>query len=126
MHRDLPAKMRRKALFAVLSRKYRDGEILFVDQLGLNKPKTAAAKQALHGISAASDTPELVERRRNAAYIAVPSFTDAEKKSFRNFSNIHFDELRNMNALDVASFKYVVIANPEEALRVFDSERKDA
>jgi len=41
--REIPKKMRLKALCMALSRKFKDGQVLFVDDFGFEKPKTAAA-----------------------------------------------------------------------------------
>ena len=49
--RELPKKMRAKALFMALSRKLKDGELIFVDSLGLTTPKTASAKSTLMALS---------------------------------------------------------------------------
>ena len=43
--------MSRKALLVVLSRKYKDGEVIFVDSLEQSAPKTAAAKKTLMGLA---------------------------------------------------------------------------
>jgi len=41
----IPKKMRAKALYMALSRKMKDGEIIFVDSFGISEPKTAVAKK---------------------------------------------------------------------------------
>src|SRR3990167_5936535 len=45
--RAIPKKMRAKALFMALSKKMKDGEILFVDSFAFSAPKTADAKKAM-------------------------------------------------------------------------------
>src|SRR3989344_4719664 len=49
-YRAIPKKMRAKALATALSRKFNDGEILFVDSLSVGEPKTATAKLILSAL----------------------------------------------------------------------------
>ncbi|MEX0930417.1 MAG: 50S ribosomal protein L4, partial [Candidatus Paceibacterota bacterium] len=73
--RQINKKMKRKALYAVLSRKYRDGEVMFVDSLSFTEPKTAQAKQTLEALSGVSGFDGLVTKKKNAAYVAVATGT---------------------------------------------------
>src|SRR3989344_9053627 len=45
--RDINKKMRNKALVTALSRKFKDNEVLFLEELSWNEPKTKTAKNAL-------------------------------------------------------------------------------
>src|SRR5581483_11715773 len=49
--RKINRTMKTKALVTVLSKKYKDGEILFVDSLSFAKPKTAEAMTALKALA---------------------------------------------------------------------------
>ena len=49
--RMIPKKMRAKALFMALSKKQKDGEIVFVNSFDIEKPSTASAKKALVALS---------------------------------------------------------------------------
>lgn len=122
--RNIPAKMKRKALHTILSQKLRDGTLILVDEIATAEPKTAEAKKALEGIGAIEGAGELAGRRQNAAYIALPSKDEATEKSFRNIGNVYVTDVANMNPLDVAQYKYVVIANPQEALEAFQATQK--
>jgi large subunit ribosomal protein L4 len=126
IRRQVPEKMKRKALRTLLSQKARDGQLLFVDQLNFLEPKTREAKGVLEALSAVDGYEELSSRRRNSALVAVPEGTDAAKKSFRNMGNVALQELRNMNPLDVAQYKYIVVVSPEAARDQFAGEKKQA
>src|SRR3989339_538172 len=63
----IPKKMRAKALFMALSRKQKDGEILFVDSFGLTEPMTAQAQKSLVMLSKVSGFEKLTTKRKNAA-----------------------------------------------------------
>ncbi|MDE2071221.1 MAG: 50S ribosomal protein L4 [Patescibacteria group bacterium] len=109
--------MRQAALRAVLSRKARDGELILVENIAMQTPKAAEAKAMLAALSKAGFA---LQRRRNAALIALPAPSKAAHKSFRNFGNVAVEELRNINPVSVLSKKYLVIANPKAAFEALE------
>ena len=111
-------KMRVAALASVLSRKLRDGQIIFVDSLSFATPKTKDAKAMLVAIANGSGTQELVTKRKNAAVVAFAKKDMASEKSFRNIGSLTLAEIRNINPVDLMTKKYLVIENPAEALPV--------
>jgi len=117
-------KMKIKALNTVLSQKYRDGEVIFVDSIDFKDPKTVEAKNAMEGLSKVEGFEGLANRRNNRAYVAVDEYDINSKKSFANFSNVKLDEVRNLNATDVMNYKYIVIENPDKSLEVLTSRTK--
>ena len=115
--RKINKKMKAKALFTVLSRKMKDGEIIFVDSLSFTEPKTKEAKDVILSLSKADKTFEtLATKRKNAAIIATDEKDKTAEKSFANFSNIEIDEARNLNVLDLLNSKFLVIENPEKVI----------
>ncbi|PIR83865.1 50S ribosomal protein L4 [Candidatus Kaiserbacteria bacterium CG10_big_fil_rev_8_21_14_0_10_51_14] len=117
----LPKKMRAKALFMALSRKFKDGEIMFVDSFGLNEPKTAAAKKSLLMLSKVSGFEKLASKKKNAALVAFAEPTVASQKSFRNLGNVATIAMRNLNPVAVLKSTYLVIENPEAAIAIVGS-----
>ena len=108
--------MRRKALFVTLSRKFRDGEVFFVSDFAFNEPKTAKAKEALAGLSKVKGLERLSDKKVNAALIALPAMNKVIQKSFNNFGNIAVESILNINPVEILTSKYLIIANPKEAL----------
>ena len=119
--REIPKKMRTKALFIALSRKLSDGEILFVDSFGIDAPKTAVAKKAIVALSKISGFEQLATKRKNAALIAFAELSPASQKSFRNLGNVECASVRNLNPVAVLGSKYVVIENPEASVAIIQS-----
>lgn len=109
-------KMKSKALFTVLSQKMRDGEIIFVDSLSFAAPKTKDAAAVLENLSKVKGFEGLQNKKNNRAYIATQATDENVRKSFANFSNIHVDELRKLNTVDLLTYKYVVITSPEQSI----------
>ena len=115
--RTLPKKMRAKALFMALSRKMKDGEVIFVDSFGLTAPKTASARMALAALSGVKGFERLASAK-NAALVATPERTEAVMKSFRNIGSIEYDNVANLNPVSVLKHKFLIIENPEAALPI--------
>ena len=113
--RAIPKKMRAKALFMALSKKMKDGEILFVDSFAFSAPKTADAKKAMTALASIKGF-ERLSSRKNAALIAMPDVSDNVRKSFRNISSIECETIANLNPVSVLKYKFVVIENPEVAV----------
>jgi large subunit ribosomal protein L4 len=114
-------KMRAAALATVLSRKLRDGEVIFVDTLAFAKPATKDAVLALGALAQASGQAELATKRKNAAVIAIASKDANIEKSFRNIGSLMTEEVRNLNPLDLMTKKYLIIEKPTESLAVLSA-----
>lgn len=107
--------MAAKALLTVLSRKYKDGEVIFVDSLDLQTPKASAGKAVLAGLGKHFSG---FSKRKNAALIALSARNVPTIKSFRNFGNIAVEEVRNLNPLSILAAKYLVITSPKDAVAI--------
>lgn len=111
---------RQKALLVALSRKFKDGEIVFVDTIEMTTPKTKDAKMML---SALSKHIGGFTKKSNAALIALPRVHAATQKSFANIGNVEAVEVRNLNPVLVLSSKYLVIADPKAAIETLSAKR---
>lgn len=115
-------KMRVKALCAVLSKKLKDGEILFVDTLSFSEPKTVQAKKVMSALGAVPGYEKLATKKKNAALLALHTHDENTAKSFRNFSNVLVDEVRNLNPVTALTYKYLIIIKPNDAVSFFESK----
>lgn len=119
--RAIPKKMRAKALFMALSRKFKAGEIIFVDSFGFDTPKTALAVRAFAALSKVDGFEKLsgkTAKRRNLALIALADPQEASVKSFRNIGSTTVSAVRDMNPVSVLKHKYLVIENPAAAVAI--------
>lgn len=114
-------KTRMAALTALLSRKYRDGEIVFVNKFSFAEPKTKEAKAALVAIANGAGVPMLATKRANAAVLALSGKDGNVERSFRNIGSVISSEVRNLNPVDLVTKKYLVIENPAESLATLTS-----
>lgn len=113
--RKINRSMRAKALLVALSRKYKDGEVIFVDKVEMQAPKAASGKAML---SALSKNFSGFGKKKNVALIALPNAHKPTQKSFSNFGNVDVEEVRNLNPVSVLAAKYLVITDPEAAFEV--------
>ena len=116
--RTIPKRMRAKALFMVISRKFKDGEIIFIDSFGITTPKTAIAKKSLNSLASISGFEKLSSKKRNAALIAFSSDTGVTKKSFGNIGNVQTVDVRNLNPVSVLGSTFLIIENPKDAVLI--------
>ncbi len=118
--RKINQKMRQKALLVALSRKMKDGEVIFVDELMMESPKTSQAKFLL---TAFSSVFAGFSKSKNAALIALPAAHVATMKSFQNFGHITIDDVKNLNPVSVLKAKYLVIADPTSAFETLSKKK---
>src|SRR3989344_3170945 len=86
--RKINQKMRVKALFAVLSHKLKDGEVVFVDDISIKDPKTKEAKQIITSLAKIKGFGGLT-RSKNACLLAMDGKNINTQKSFQNFAYLY-------------------------------------
>jgi large subunit ribosomal protein L4 len=121
--RKVSKKMKAKALHTILSQKFKDGEILFVDSLSLSEPKTRNAVKTLENLSTVKGFEMLLKKRKNSAVIALSEKNRETERSYDNMSNVEVIEARNMDPLSLLGHKYLVIENPEKAFEVLPGKK---
>ncbi len=106
-----------KALFTLLSRKVKEGQIVFVDSLSFAAPKTKEASIVLKNLAGATGEKSLAWTTGNRALVLIPSTDRTTKKSFRNIPSVMVDEVRNINPLDLVRYKYLVLSGGEASVK---------
>jgi len=114
-------KARQKALASTLSKKHADGEVIFVDTLVFDAPKTADAKAAVAAIAKGSGAEMLATKRDNAALVVLAGRNENTEKSFRNFGNMEVKAVKDINPVDLLTYKYVVIADATDSVATLES-----
>lgn len=114
-------KMRARALASVLSKKYSDGELVVIEKLAFDTPKTATAKNVIESLATATANTDLANKRQNAALIILGERDEQTEKSFRNFGNIGVVQAKDVNPLDLLTFKYVIVSDPATVLEVLEA-----
>ncbi len=119
--RKITKSMRAQALFSVLSRKFKDGEIIFVDSLTLPEIKTKTAIEVMKNISKASGIKPLATSKKPKVLTALFGRSEKAEKSFRNLPQLEIVFLKNLNPFDVLNHQYLLIENPEESVKFLES-----
>lgn len=95
----IPKKMKKKALFMVLSAKAQDKTILVLDGLKMEKPKTKEMAELLNKLPL----------KPKSILLALASKNDNIVKATRNIKKICTMQVKDLNALDLLSYKYLVL-----------------
>jgi large subunit ribosomal protein L4 len=98
----LPKKMRRQALAESLSAKAAKGEVMVLDEIKFDAPKTKVASALLKGMGVSGKSVLLV----------LDKGQDAAVKSFRNLDGVKVILRENLNVYDVLRHEVLVLAKP--------------
>ncbi len=97
-------KMKKKALFMVLSEKAKSNLLVVLDELKLEKAKTKSLAKLMGNF------------KKGSFLIALPQIEKNVILAGRNLSGVEVVEARNLNVLDLLSSKYLMM--PKESIKV--------
>ena len=104
--KKIPKKMKRKALFMVLSAKVKNNLLVLVDKLELEKAKTKLIAEIFKKLPS----------RDEGTLIALPVLEKNIILAARNLPKVQIIQAKDLNALDLLSFKYLIL--PKESLKI--------
>lgn len=102
----IPKKMRRKALFMVLSAKAKENLLLILDKLEIKKLKTKSMVEILNKLFL----------EKGSGLVILPQKNENIIKAARNIPRIMTMQAKDLNVLDLLSYKYVLM--PKEAIKI--------
>ncbi len=114
--RKINRSMKRQALYTLLAKKLKEGEILFLNGFVMPEIKTKVGKEILSTLATIKGF-ESITKKNNAAHIIIPAKDVNVEKSFRNFGNLSVGQAKELGLLDVLTYKYLIVANPEESVK---------
>lgn len=114
--RKINKNMRARALASVLSKKFADNEVVFLDQLLFSGPKTAEARACITALARIEGKEALARKKMNTAIILIPERDENTELSFRNFGNMTVVPIKDVNPVQLLTYKYVIVAKPADAL----------
>lgn len=115
----IPRRMKSSAFTSLLSKKYKEGEIVFVDSLSL-KGKTKEAKEVFMALSTVEGFDTLKGKKSNALLLVVTEKTPVIARAFQNFGNVELVDISNLNLLSLLSHRFVAFVDPKEALSLIE------
>ena len=119
--RKISKSMRAQALFSVLSRKLKDGEIIFVDSLAPDEIKTKDAAEVMKNLAKVSGFKAIGDSKKKRVLTALNGRSEKAEKSFRNLPQMDIVFVKNLNPLDILNHQYLLIENPAEAVKFLES-----
>ena len=102
--RAIPKKMRRAALLSVLSAKAKDDEILIVDDLKIEEPKTKTIYNLLNNL-----LKKIKKEGLKSSLVVLSERDENMLRAVKNIPGIGIMEARNLNILDLLSFKNLIL-----------------
>jgi len=105
----IPKKMRQKALLMVLSGKMKNNLLILLDKLKIEQAKTKLTKQLVEILGK-------LPCKEKSTLIALPEYDKNIILAVRNLPQADTLWARNLNALDLLTFKYLII--PKESIKV--------
>jgi len=118
----IPKKMRRKALFMVLSAKAKENLLLVLDNLKIEKPKTKLMAEILNKLftrAAAKGGKEdlsSLTTKKGSGLVVLPRMDKNIIKAVNNIPRVSTVQAKDLNVLDLLCYKYIMI--PKEAIKV--------
>ncbi len=124
--RKVNKKAKDKTIATILSKKFRDGEVIFVDSLSLANPKTVEVKNTLANLAKAQESfATLATKKHNAALIITPTIDKNVFLSTRNFKNIETQDMASVNPISLSTYKYIIVSSPAESVAALESRIKN-
>jgi len=102
----IPKKMRKKALFMVLSVKAKENFIFILDKLEIKNSKTKSMIEILNKLFL----------KKGSGLVVLPKIDKNLILASRNISKVNAIQAKDLNVLDLLNYKYLVM--PKEAIEV--------
>lgn len=109
-------KMKRKALFMVLTSKVKDNEIKILDKLELNEPKTKLMENILDNLFKKDN--KIKKNKPISVLVAIAKKDNNIILANRNITNTKTVIADSLSMLDLLSFKHFLLS--EEAIKVIE------
>ena len=71
---------------------------------------------SFHANSGIKGFEKIIGGKSPNLYITIPAKNDVLKKSFANIGTVEVDEIKNINPVDLMSFRYIIMAQPKESI----------
>lgn len=97
--KDIPKKMRKKALFMVLSQKAKNNSLVVLDKLQIEKPKTKEMAAMIKSLPCNNESRLVLSTDGKNIFLSA-----------RNIKKTGVLEVRNLNVVDLLNYKYVLIS----------------
>ena len=97
--KNIPTKMRRKALFMVLSEKAKNNLLVVLDKLEMEKPKTKIMAEMIKKLPGGTESRLVLVNDGKNTFLSA-----------RNIKKTGVREARNLNVVDLMNYKYLLVS----------------
>ncbi|MFQ6049705.1 MAG: 50S ribosomal protein L4 [Candidatus Paceibacterales bacterium] len=104
--KKIPKKMKRKALFMVLSGKVKNNLLILLEKLKLTQPKTKLMTEILKKLPS----------KNVSSLVALPEMGKNIILAARNIPKVETIQAKDLNCLDLLSFKYLIM--PKNSIKI--------
>jgi large subunit ribosomal protein L4 len=104
----IPLKMKRKALLIALSQKARDNQLILLDEIKIDKPKT---KEMANLITK-------YKKESGSLLIVIPEKDENIVRAGKNIAKTAIMQAKDLNCLDVLKYKYIMM--PKKAIEIIE------
>jgi len=114
-------KMKRIALFMVLSSKVKDKELILINKLEIKKPKTKESAMIIEKIlkSAVHTQAKISRKKQKNVLIVIPKKDENIIRANKNIPHVKTVQANSLNILDLLSSKYLVM--PKETINIIEN-----
>ncbi len=102
-------KTKRKALFMALSSKVTDKELMLLDSLKLNTPKTKEALSVINGLSGKMAGYKNMKKKRDSILFVMPEKDKMILQAVNNLPFVETTDAKSLNVRDLLEKKYLIL-----------------
>lgn len=115
--RKVNKKTKDAAIKTILSQKFRDNEIILVDNINFASPKTSDMKNVIDNLSKINDSLSYMSSKKHNNVLFVTNSQDKNLYlSLRNFGNIETQSVNDVNPIVLSKYKYLVFISPDQSI----------
>jgi len=107
----IPKKMRRKALFMILTSKAQEKSIVVLDKIELKESKTKLMAQLISNLR-----KNIKELEKGSILIALPNKSEDLVRAGRNIPKVQMIQAKDLSPLQAMNFKHILM--PKESINV--------
>ena len=120
--KSINKKMKRKALFMALSGKAGDQQLMVLDGLKIEKPKTKLMDQIFRNLSDKLKEYKVSKKKRDSLILVLPDTDKDLERSVRNLAYARILSAKSLNILDILNTKYLLLT--QESIPVIKEHYK--
>jgi len=107
--KEIPVKMKRKALFGVFSSKLKNNQVFVIEDIKIKEPKTKIIKNQLEEFLTKACSFDDKKEALKSVLIIFPGKREDIVRAVKNIPGAKAIEAKNLNVLDLAKYKNIVL-----------------